>query len=177
MMLYRRYRFNHWHISAIEWRPYALELVEYLRELVVREKLSRVVEIGCGLGEVLSRIPAPDRVGYDLDENVLRAAHSMHPDIHFQCGSFDDISGKTIDLLIVVNFPHRIPPDQMKNYMTQLGERNRLKYLVVDKVRYAYYHDYDVILGERWRKVWESRPFESDRTVMCYLNTQADADS
>ena len=38
----------------------------------------RVVEVGCGLGDILSRIEARDRFGLDEDANVIRAARFLH---------------------------------------------------------------------------------------------------
>lgn len=174
--LLRRYGCDPWHISVIEWRKYAIDLCRYARELVEKEKLQCVVEVGCGLGELISRIPVPRRIGLDLDENVIRAAARIHHDVDFRVGSFDDVQNLSIDLLIAVNFPHNIPPDELAGYYQRLSRQNRLRHVIVDSVDYKYFHDYEAVLGPGWERVWQSPVFGSKRTVLCYRNNEISHD-
>lgn len=167
-LLRRRYGFDRWHINPIQWRPYAIEACRYMRDLVAREGLNTVVEVGCGLGEILCRIPAARLAGYDLDEAALRLARRWHSEIAFHAGSFADVREGEIGLLIAVNFPHNIPPEELRRHFQTVLENNRVRYILVDAVRYRYYHDYDEILRGLARRVWESRKFASDRQLLCY---------
>ena len=35
-----------------------------------------VIDVGCGLGNIIKRINAPYRVGIDIDKNIIKAAKS-----------------------------------------------------------------------------------------------------
>ena len=65
--LQRLFHFDKWHTMPIEHRPYALELCRYINELIEKERLENVVEIGCGLGEILARIKAGQKTGFDVE--------------------------------------------------------------------------------------------------------------
>jgi len=166
--LRRKYRFDPWHTSPIEARPYALDLCSFVNELVQTEALHSVVEIGCGLGTIIGRIRARELAGYDLDEKVIAAARKIKSTIPFSAGSFADIRDRRIDVLIAVNFMHQIPPDQLKKLFTEFLGRNRVKYLVVDEVPYEYYHNFDTIFCGLASRVYCSNEYECKRRVLCY---------
>jgi len=48
----------------------------YLREYVRPLPSQRILDLGCGTGEVLAHLPAVDYVGIDVDERYIRAARS-----------------------------------------------------------------------------------------------------
>ncbi|MCX5682209.1 MAG: hypothetical protein NT049_00785 [Planctomycetota bacterium] len=166
--LRRRYGFDPWHTNPIEWRPYALRTCAYVNELVAREGLKSVVEVGCGLGEILGRIRAPETAGFDLSEAVIDWARKMHEGVEFRVGTFDDIRGREIGVLVAVNFPHMIPPEDLRALLAGVLQGNRVRYLVVDEVPYQYHHEYGRILENLAHKVWESEVFVGNRRVLCY---------
>jgi SAM-dependent methyltransferase len=45
-----------------------------------------VLEVGCGTGDLLSRLPQQRRVGVDMLPEVVEEARRRHPDIDFQVG-------------------------------------------------------------------------------------------
>lgn len=57
-LLYKIFNFDEWHVSVIGERPYAMEVVKYinrfLRENTEYKRGRKVVEIGCGLGDIVS---------------------------------------------------------------------------------------------------------------------------
>lgn len=170
--LRRQFHFDKWHIMPIEHRPYALELCRYVNELIKKEGLENVVEIGCGLGEILARINVRQRTGFDVEENVILAAKSLHKKIEFHKGTFGDVRGRDIDVLIVVNFIHNIAPDELKRRFAELLANNKVKFIVVDSVAYKYFHDFGRVFGDRCEKVWQSREFEHKRTVQVFRNVR-----
>ena len=153
-----------------EHRPYALELCRYVNELIEKEWLENVVEIGCGLGEILARIKVRQRIGFDVDENVVMAAKPLHKKIEFHKGTFGDVRGRDIDVLIAVNFTHNIAPDELQRQFADLLANNKVKFIVVDSVEYTYFHNFATIFGDKCQKVWQSREFEHKRTVQIYGN-------
>lgn len=166
-VLYWVYHFDYWHTAPVEWREYALELCKFVNSLARDRELRSVVEVGCGLGEILGRLKIPARLGFDRSESVLRVARKLHPGIEFVLGSFAEVSVKA-DILIAVNFIHEIPPEELKQMLLGSAEKAGVKYIVVDRVAYAYYHDFDAILGQGWERTWESQTFPPSRQVLCY---------
>ena len=54
MQMINKYHFDPWHLSPYEWKEYAQACVRYLNT----RNCKTVVDIGCGLGEVLRYIKA-----------------------------------------------------------------------------------------------------------------------
>ncbi len=145
----RVFGFAEWHaIAPTSLRTYRVGLAAMANEV----KANVVVEVGCGLGAILARINAPTRVGYDVDDGVIRAARALRSRaITFRVGSFPDVVEPSIDLLIAVNWPHDFPPDQLDSWLTPLLQRAR--YLLVDIIApscplpYRYFHDFAFLSG------------------------------
>ena len=89
--LYKRINFERWHLERANRRPYAMYLIKHINSIGVSGK---VVEIGCGLGDVLSGIQVKDKIGYDVDRKVIQAAKWVHPFLKTRVGSFRDIYGQ-----------------------------------------------------------------------------------
>ena len=110
LRLQKVYEFNNWHLSPIEHRPYALDIVKDCNEIIKGCELKTAVEVGCGLGDIISRLKCDVKVGYDTEDNVIRAAQKINgKKCSFKVGSFQNIQGSEIDMLIAVNFMHNIP--------------------------------------------------------------------
>jgi len=74
-LLQRLYHFDRWHIRPIEIRYYALDLCKHLNEFIAKQGLKTVVEIGCGIGDILARIKADHVVGFGFGQKC----HSRGP--------------------------------------------------------------------------------------------------
>jgi len=143
--LYREFNFDRWHILPLNHRLYALKIIRYINKRVKKDHV--IVEVGCGLGEILMGIKGGVKIGYDIDRNVIRAAQHItrnRNDIHLQAGSFADINspGK-IDFLITVNFIHAIAPEILKTYYSQLCGKWEVRTIIADEVKgkdYKYTH-------------------------------------
>ena len=73
--LQKRDKFDPWHtLSTIYSRDYAKWIINNLNQLLNEDDGSWVVEVGCGLGEIIGNINWPHKAGYDLDEGVIKAA-------------------------------------------------------------------------------------------------------
>jgi len=164
--LHARIPFDPWHITPVDKRDYGMGVIRHvnqrLKELPVRGK---VIEIGCGLGDILADIawPSTEKFGYDLSESCVRAARIVHPGLHFQKGSFEDVSGQDISCLIAVDFLHAIEPQKVKRYFQEIVSDNRIKMIVVDRVfspPYRYSHDYeDLFRAFGYHCVFRSRAY------------------
>ena len=152
LILQQKYGFDKWHLSPVEHRPYSLWAVKKIKQICHAEQLSSVVDVGCGLGNIISKIPAPKRYGFDISKEVIEAAKEKHfsSDIWFEAGSFDDISGMNIDMLIALNFTHTIEPVALKKYFNDICGKNTIKYIVVDSHPLGeFFHNYSDILSGR----------------------------
>ena len=140
--LYIKIHFAQWHLERASERPYAVYLINKINNMKLTGK---IVEIGCGLGDILSGLKTRNKVGYDVDKTVIRAAKWVHPLIKTYVGSFEDICGEKISLLITVNFLFSLEEDMFQKCFKTITTQNNISRIVVDDVPcppYTYYHDY-----------------------------------
>ena len=106
------FRVDWWHASLLYHRPYARDIIS---ELNKRPKRRSILELGCGLGEIIGNSRYQKRYFFDISVRVLRAARFL------QIISFRDSLNvyKVFDLLedtvddqikldsiVLVNFTH-----------------------------------------------------------------------
>ncbi len=135
--LWLHYRFDRWHATApFCCRPYKSQVIE----LAHRLKPRKVVEIGCGLGEIISRIDAPARFGFDIDEAALRAARLLERNVSFHSAALGETEamiaamGENIDLLIMVNWTHNLPFEFIAASVRALSRESQLRFLIIDRI-------------------------------------------
>jgi SAM-dependent methyltransferase len=147
--LRRVLKFDVWHASApYSCRPYKRKVVELANAL----QPEMVVEVGCGLGDILSRVKARERFGFDTDLAVVRAARCLHPVrarwIHGDASSVVPCTpqGRRIDCLIMVNWIHNLSPERLAACLLPLLPR--VGHLIVDSIdpdaspSYSFRHDF-----------------------------------
>jgi len=143
------FQFDAWHASApYACRPYKRKIVELVNAL----EPATVVEVGCGLGEILSRIRANERFGFDADRAVIRAARFLHGGkVHWINADLAAVATllpekRRIDCLIMVNWIHNLSPEQLWVCLRPL--LSRIKWLVLDAIdrdgpaSYRFKHDF-----------------------------------
>jgi hypothetical protein len=141
--------FDRWHASApYSCRPYKGLVVELANAL----QPSIVVEVGCGLGDIISRVKAVDRFGIDSDLRVIRAARFLHRGrgswVHDDGNRIQRVVSqeRTIDCLIMVNWIHSLSPEHLSELLLPLLPRTR--YLILDAIdadgpkSYRHKHDF-----------------------------------
>ncbi|MBI2497633.1 MAG: glycosyltransferase [Opitutae bacterium] len=88
--------------TELKWaaRSYRALLAHYYNLLIPPD--ASVLEIGCGSGELLSRVHAARKVGVDLSPRQIAAARARLPDaeFHVQAGETLELSG-TFDYIII----------------------------------------------------------------------------
>lgn len=152
-LLARYFRFDPWHASS----PYCCRTYKQtVVDLVNSISPHTVVEIGCGLGELLRRIHAPLRYGYDVDQGVIRAARFLHGSkISFINGDAAKVEQDSIHVLILVNWIHTQSPAELESLLKPLLAK--ASYLVLDAIdpdgpsSYNYKHDFAFLEGEAER--------------------------
>lgn len=164
--LAHRYGFDPWHAkSPYECRGYKREVVQLAERLNPRT----VVEIGCGLGEIVSRVRDCRRFGFDIDARVVPAARELHGAVcRFERAGLSDVDtvrrkvGDTGGgLLIMVNWPHALPWPEVAAQVRRLNQALSLKYMIIDTIdpgRPGYAHHHSVAELRSLGPVLESLP-------------------
>ena len=172
--LQKYFHFDQWHIVSLRQRAYARDIISYCNQ---REHRQAFLEIGCGLGDIIRNVKYSNRVGYDADERVLRAASfisrfSFGNKIKYHAFTFpaSEISGK-YDVILLVNWIHHIDPSVLRSKIKEyfVGSLNAGGVIIIDTVdHHEYKYNHDVVylsedlnarihkLGdyERGRKLW-----------------------
>ncbi len=135
-ILQKKYNFMMWHAEGcFECRPYKKQILE----IVNRISPESIVDIGCGLAEILSKSNAKYKYGIDPDLSVLKAAEHLNPNIKFYKGNSDylfkiikdeklNLTNKS--LLIATGFTHNINSEELKFFI--LKTLNYFNYVIID---------------------------------------------
>jgi hypothetical protein len=106
----------------------------------VPEKLGVVAEVGCGLGDILNRVQAERRLGFDVDRSVISWARFLQrfngSATEFAVGGFDALARsepEVIDLLIMAGWFHYMPDEWIRDQLHHLFGVKRVRYLMVDE--------------------------------------------
>lgn len=180
VFLQRIYSFDDWHLEPINFKPYAEEIVLATERYVNRKEIQSVVEVGCGLGDIISNIKtAPSKkcqkIGIDMESNVIKAAKLLHPSITFQQGSFNSCVNRDRVCLIMINFIHMIPKEELKEEIRSLLLTNRVELVVFDtfqrnrNTEYLYSHCGEELLGEKYRRIRKSKAFAAAHGAKRYI--------
>lgn len=143
-LLCRFFRIDRWHQCPLAAKDYAVAVIQYLNaQPAARRK--RVVDIGCGLGDILLNLDYEERLGLDRDEAVLRGAEVFRRThakgkARFARSEFprDALHG-IFDAVIMVGWTHAIAP-----WILQVGIRS----LVADNLRTGGILITDTVSGE-----------------------------
>ena len=167
------YRFDKWHISSIDQRMYAQDIIMYCNKIFTKESF---VEIGCGLGDILFNVKFNSRKGLDSDKRVLKAASCLarlrRQNVEFEVFNFptSPLMGN-YDVITMVNWIHHIEPTVLKDKISEyfnshLTVSGQILIDTVQDKEYKYNHDINFLikdlncslyrLGEypRQREVW-----------------------
>ena len=168
MQMINTYHFDKWHLSPYEWKEYAQACVQYLND----QNCKTVVDIGCGLGEILRHIKADKKIGLDLQEEVIMAARELNGEkIDFLEGSFGELTEHPIDYLITLNFMHGGTQEEWAETYHTAAVQNDVAHFVVDTVPEkvfgpaTHFLDWGKILPDNYKRAERLGPFLSGRYV------------
>lgn len=133
--LYQIFRFGEWHLIPYEDKEYAQDIVQQLNKYLegINED-GYIVEVGCGLGDIIKRIKWDKKAGYDVSANVLKAARFICRDVLYETGSFEKVHQKYINCFIMVNFIHGIRPEALKAEIQELLKKSQVNMFVIDRL-------------------------------------------
>lgn len=177
-LLCRKYRFDRWHISPYELRKYIQAAAGCINK--GGGIPHRVIDIGCGLGELLRHVRAEDRIGYDAEVQVIRAAKRLDrtKKITFRQGRFNktfSLGSIQADYLVTLNFTHGKPETYWKEiYHKQLSE-NDIRCVIVDVFpqKDGQYHlNWNHILPAGYQRMERLGPFPGKKYLEVYEKKQ-----
>ncbi len=124
------FRFEPWHTSPSDNRSYPGDIV---RELRRRKVNGSVLEVGCGLGDIIGKISCREKYFFDLSERVLRAAKFLQgisfsrSSNHYQAFDFltEEIEKDIrIDAAIFVNWIHGFEASGLRKRIGKIVSQN-----------------------------------------------------
>ena len=127
------FNFENWHTNNPYYlTPYKKYLVSMINEL----NPSYVIDIGCGLGEILYRANSKKKLGIDVSKNVIKANRFIYffSNISWKIGSVNvikDLKINNADLICMINWLHIIPSHELKTILVGISKHSQ--YLLVDK--------------------------------------------
>ena len=124
------FKFEWWHTSPIDNRRYAIDIISKLNARISRGSL---IEIGCGLGDILAHAKFERKYFYDLSPNVLRAAEFLqnfskkksknsYKTFNFLTDRLDvDLK---FDAVVLVNWIHGFESEGLKRSLKRIVKNN-----------------------------------------------------
>src|SRR5215813_5347093 len=64
----------------------------------------RVLEVGCGLGDLLAALKPARGLGIDLSEMMVKEASRRHPTLEFRCADVESLDlDETFDIIVLAD--------------------------------------------------------------------------
>ena len=149
-ILHLFFHFDKWHIGATyHLKPYKAQVVEIINNLTV----TSVTEVGCGLGDIISRVDSLERLGIDPDVQVIKCATFLHGNkCNFYTSDLENsamiINSSSdeggIKLIVMINWLHNIEFYQLKKALLKLQSPAHQYFLLMDVI-------YDEIEGYKYK--------------------------
>jgi len=171
--------YSRWHCSPVNRKPYALEIIETLEEMIKAGTIGKgyIVEVGCGRGDIIGNIRYGKRIGIDIDPHAINAAKFLHPDMTFIKGEVDAIPIDNIDVLIMVGWLHGITPEAVHDLIQHALQKTKMFVFdvfldeheqplegYVDETSHAHTHNGHFLCDEEFRLVCQGINLPSSTT-------------
>lgn len=172
--LKKTYDFGECHYSTYELRKYLQEIAKYVNSQGNLD--NEVIDIGCGLGELLRHIKVGKRVGFDLDGEAIRCAQMLDKsgEITFIRGTFDALGeGRKIDYLSALGFMHGSTEDKWVDSWAKVTADNDVRNIIVDVFKEnpdegSHKLDFTKILPSEYHLIERMGPFLGEKYVEIY---------
>lgn len=175
--LQKKYNFYDWHISPYELRGYAQAVAKYINNDSNVDNM--IIDLGCGMGEVITHIKHPNRVGYDPDHLIIDVASDLYKKngVEFKYGTFDELcsdyeENTPISYLLTLGFMQGSTEDKWVDYYHKVLSRFNVNHVVIDTLKEgvngAHRLDFTKILPSNYVLAERMGPFLGERYVEIY---------
>lgn len=176
-VLQKIYKFGDWQLSLIDERPYALEVVHRCNKYLLGIDKPVVVEVGAGIGEIISNISKNKarKYAYDINVRNIKASRIMNPGINYQRGTFEDVKIGKIDCFIMVNFIHLLSEETLGKQNNAVLQKNDVSLFVLDTFNnnentcYTYSHNGNKLFGKGYYLYHKSKGFQASGDARRYI--------
>ena len=168
--LQKKYGFLKWNVSPYELRPYIQACAKYINA----SGHNSIVDVGCGLGEMLRHVNCRERIGFDVEEQSINVARYLDKKraIDFRVGSFDEVRDLKADILVSLNFMHVKTEDYWKPIYAEVLSKNTFNEIMVDSITEPgtgqHHLDWKKILPSGYEKISEKGQFRFGRVIQVY---------
>ena len=73
-----------WHLNATyyvrEYKSKVIEICNYFNN-----EINYIIEVGCGTGELINRVNINNKLGIDIDHDVITLCNRLHPKLNTLC--------------------------------------------------------------------------------------------
>lgn len=151
-ILFHNFKIDPWHLSGTFYcRKYKTKTLE----IINRIKPDYYIDIGCGLGEILSKVDLKNKkkFGFDIDNKLELAIKKTKPNFYFSTNKkvFFNLLRKKIEgenkkiIVSLLNFSHTITEKKLYIYLNTLHKILGPYILITDSVfdkskEYKYHH-------------------------------------
>ena len=151
-ILFNNFKIDPWHLSGTFYcRKYKIKTLEIINKI----KPAYYIDIGCGLGEILSKVDLKNKnkFGFDIDNKLDLAIKKINPNFYFSSDKeeFFDLLRKKIEgenkkiIVSLLNFSHTITEKEFYIYLNTLNKILGPYILITDSVfdkskEYKYHH-------------------------------------
>jgi SAM-dependent methyltransferase len=168
------FQFDKWHLTTLYEKKYAEDITQYLNSKPNANN-NTVIEIGCGLGDIIRNLNYLRKTGFDIDVNVLKAAHFLSQ-ISFKKADFkwfkfpeSNLDEKT-DVIILVNWIHHVEPSILKSKLEEYFKLNLNAggCIILDTVQdkeYRFNHNINYLANDLNTTVTKLGDYERQRQV------------
>lgn len=128
----KKYNFNEWHIKPSELSAYSQKTIRMINDISGIESKT-VVEVGCGLGGIISKIDSQNRRAYDISKEVLDYARIINCGVVFSSEDVSEIEFSDVDVVIMIGFLHSFKQAEFETFISYPLKKG-VKYFCIDKM-------------------------------------------
>jgi len=105
--------------------PFAAQKFAPAERQLKRQRIRRILDVGCGPGTNVPRFLGADYVGLDINPRYLEIARSKYPGrfVEADIESADLSSLGAFDTILVNSFLHHVPDQSVERILAQLARR------------------------------------------------------
>jgi hypothetical protein len=174
---------DRWHQCPLAAKDYALDIIKYLNAQPKRRR-RRVVEIGCGIGDILLNLDFEERHGLDSDRAVLKGAEFFRRShfkgtANFTQAIFPECNLEGVySAIIMVGWTHAIAPEILRGGIRNLVINNLDTggILITDTVSgegYPHRHSHITLFDDLHGRVENLGSYVNTRQVFSFTKSPA----